>query len=250
VQSTLARFEPLGDRPVEASERHYTRVHIPLAIELLGSVPAIVQYSTYSVVRQYDATGGWDKRPTAWRFASQLIRTQEEVGEGEAATAFPEEVRTRLAQDHRNCLRGLRRFDVENVVLQGSFTPTLSTQRYFFEFEATAESDPIAARAAFVSTCDQLAGLASGAPGLRGVVRRGVEYEAEAGTLDDAGQFLTGRRLPRTTMVGYLEVVFDSAYAAEPFFRRSTVRDALRTPGFASIEGYEVREVVGFDTRP
>lgn len=249
MQSTLARFDPLGDRPPEASERHYTRVHVPLAIELLGSVPTIVQYSTYVVRRQYDAVGRWNKRPTAWRFASQMIRTPDAVGEGDAATAFPEDVRRRLAQDHRNCLRHLRRFDVEEVVLVSSGTAPLSTQRYFFEFERRDDVSPDTALAEFRTTCDRVAGLVSGVLGARGVVRRGVLSEAEAGPLDSEGQILTGRALPRSTMSGYLEVVFDSHYSAEPFFARDDVRTALRPPGFASVEGYEVLEVVGFDKR-
>jgi len=69
MQMTLARFDPLATCAEDLSESHYRDVHVRLAVELLGSVPSIQQYSTYLVRRQYDATGRWNKQPTAWRFA-------------------------------------------------------------------------------------------------------------------------------------------------------------------------------------
>jgi hypothetical protein len=249
MQTTLARFDPLATRLPELSESHYREVHVRLAAELLGSVPTIRQYSTYLVRRQYDATGHWNKHPTAWRFASQMIEAAPVVPDDSAATAFPEEVRRRLAQDHRNCLRHLRRFDVEDEILMDACSGQLSTQRYFFEFERTADQSAETARAEFDGICAAIASLASGAAGLRRLVRRGVMSEAETGPLDDDGQILTGRMLPATTMVGYLEIVFDSHYSAEQFFVRDDVRVAVLSEHFAGIEGYEVEEVVGFDKR-
>lgn len=249
MQTTLARFDPLGTRPPELSEAHYRDVHVRLAVELLGSIPTIRQYATYLVCRQYDATGHWHKHPTAWRFASQIVEPAPGVPEGSAPTAFPAEVRHRLAQDHRNCLRHLRRFDVEEEVLVNAWSGQLSTQRYFFEFERRADESPETARTEFDGICGAIASLALDAPGLRLVLRRGVISEAEAGPLDDNGQILTGQQLAASTMVGYLDIVFDNQYSAEQFFVLNDVRAELRSDHFASIEGYEVREVIGFDKR-
>jgi len=104
MQTTLARFDPLGTRSRELSDLHYRQVHVRLAVELLGSIPQIRQYSTYVVRRQYDATGNGHKHPTAWRFASQIVEAHE-LADGTAPPAFPEEVRLRLAQDHVSCAR-------------------------------------------------------------------------------------------------------------------------------------------------
>jgi hypothetical protein len=249
MQTTLARFDPLATRDSELSEAHYRNVHVRLAAELLGSVPTIRQYSTYLVRRQYDATGHWHKHPTTWRFASQIVEAVLEVPDGSAQTAFPEEVRRRLAQDHRNCLRHLRRFDVEDEVLLDAFSGQLSTQRYFFEFERADDVSAEGARASFEEICHAIASLAVDVAGMRLLVRRGVMAEAEAGPLDDEGQILTGRQLPASSMVGYLDVVSDNAFNAELFFARNDVRDELRSNRFATIEGYEVEEIVGFDKR-
>jgi len=249
MQTTLARFDPLATQDPELSEAHYRQVHVRLAAELLGSVPTIRQYSTYLVRRQYDATGRWHKQPTTWRFASQIVEPPPEVPDGSAQTAFPEEVRRRLAQDHRNCLRHLRRFDVEDEVLLDAFSGQLSTQRYLFEFERAADTGAEAARTEFNRVAQTLASLVAGVAGLRRLVRRGVITEAEAGPLDDDGQILTGRQLPVSTMVGYLDVVFDNHYSAEQSFVRNEVRALMRNDHFSSIEGYEVEEVVGFDHR-
>jgi hypothetical protein len=249
MQTTLARFDPLATQAPELSDSHYREVHVRLAAELLGSVPTIRQYSTYRVRRQYDATGHWRKHPTAWRFASQLIETAPHAPDGSATTAFPAEVRHRLAQDHRNCLRHLRRFDVENEVLLDDYSGQWSTQRYFIEFERAGDDAAGIARTDFDNTCQALASLAVDAAGLRQIVRRGVLSEAETDPLDDDGQILTGEQLAASTMVGYLDVVFDNQYSAEQFFVRNEVRAQLRSGHFASIEGYEVDEVVGFDHR-
>jgi hypothetical protein len=249
MQTTLARFDPLGTQDPELSEAHYREVHVRLAAELLGSVPTIRQYSTYLVRRQYDATWRWHKHPTAWRFASQILEPSSVVQEGSAPTAFPEEVRQRLAQDHRNCLRHLRRFDVEDEVLLDLQSGQLSTQRYLVEFERGPNASAESMRLKFHDIGQSLASLAADTPGFRLLVRRGVISEAETGRLDDEGQILTGRLLASTTMVGYLDLVFDNQYAAEQFFVRDRVRAELRCDQFASIEAYELDEVVGYDKR-
>jgi hypothetical protein len=248
LQKTIARFEPVAALGEAACERHYRRVHLPLARRPLGSVETIRRYSTWHVRAQYDAAGGWNLAPRAWRFATQLFHDPA-ASTGEAATAFPANVRNTLAEDHRNCLSRLRRFDVEDRTLRDLFGDQRTGQGYVFEYERSDGDDPVSARLAFGELASAAVDRLEGAPGLRRVVSNTVRAEAESEALDEPGQRLTGKLMPSTLMVGYLEVTFDHSSYGRAVFATEGVRQVLQSREFADSNGYEIVEEVGFDKR-
>jgi hypothetical protein len=248
LQKTIARFEPVAALGEAACERHYRRVHLPLARRLLGSVETIRRYSTWRVQAQYDAAGGFNLAPRAWRFATQLFHDPA-ASTGEAATTFPAIVCDTLAEDHRNCLSRLRRFDVEDRTLLDLFVDQRTGQGYVFEYERRDGEDPVYARSAFEELAAAAVDRLEGTPGLRRVVSNAVRAEAEAEALDEPGQRLTGRLLPSTLTVGYLEVTFDHSSYGRAVFATEDVCQVLQSRAFAASNGYEILEEVGFDRR-
>ena len=71
ARKTFARFMPPPRLGLEEAERHYTRVHVPLARRVLAEHAAITSYSAIRATGQLDANGGWEAHASAWRFAVQ-----------------------------------------------------------------------------------------------------------------------------------------------------------------------------------
>jgi hypothetical protein len=238
---TITRIAP-ASHGLEESERHYVAVHVQLARRLLPRQASMLAYSTLRVLRQRDAAGGWHRRPEAWRFI--VLRFDDAQD-----TVFPEDTRRRTADDHRNCLRDLRRTNVDEDVRLDRLCGQTALQSYLIEIDRReAGEDPRAEIEAVVSA---LVGAGGRVGGLRRVTYNKVLSETETEALDEPGQLLTSRLLEDTDKLAYVEVVVDDAHFGRELFADAAVETAvLACERVARCRVYEVDEACGFDRRP
>lgn len=249
--TSLSRFDPLAGQPCEESEHYYTRIHVPFARKVLGSMPAIARYSTYRVIDQYDAAGGWQQRPTAWRFV-EIVRDTDPppaLPEGWPPSTQTDSWREVLGRDHANFLHNMRRYDLASRTLFDRGLRQTSVQQYWFEYERDPAADAVEATSRFGRLADAFVAAVHGAPGLQVVILQDVTTEGVHVPITQDRQLPTGDNHPDTTMVGYLQVHFDHAAWGEPVFRTESVRTLLQDSWFAGVSGYRLHEEVGFDRR-
>lgn len=239
---TIACFNPVSTQPVAESERYYVEVHTRYARHWLRQAEGYLSYHTNRVVRQYDIFGTWHKPPGAWRFV--ILRTAEG-----RSSALPPTRNGFPWRDHPNCLKDLRRFDVEEQVLVNRLTAQTALEKYLFEIDR-APGTPVPEAAARLS---ELAALLTaelqGAFGVRLLVLNRVLRESVTEPVVEAGQRLTGRFHPETLRLAYLEFYFDHEEWGDEFFARPGVREALQDPFYGAVNGYHVQERCGFDHR-
>jgi hypothetical protein len=230
---------------LEEAERHYSRVHVPLARRLLGEHAAITSYGIIRATRQLDANGGWDANPSAWRFATQRFDP------AAATTAFDPRVRARLARDHVNCLYRLRRCEVDEVVIFDRIRGQVAFASYLVELDRL----PAASHEDAHDDARVLVGLlASGAERIRGVrqiICNTILRETLAEPLQDEQQILTDSFLPETHKVAYVEVLADEDWSGTRLFADHDVVEwfAAATERFAVAACYRTEQVCGFDKR-
>lgn len=237
---SISQFLPLAARTRRDADRHYRTVHTRFARAQLRTMPHVLSYHTNRADAEYDLAGGWEQRPRAFRFV--ILRFA--PGHG---LEFPPEVRAQVAEDHRQFLRELRGFAVEEEVILDRLTGQTALVKYLFEFErptAATQSDGAAALSALIASIER---EGADATGLRRVVLDRVETEAVAEPIDEPGQRPTDQTLPETTKQAFLEFWFDHPDWAEEWFARPAVRAALRDPWWDVARGYRVTEECGVD---
>jgi hypothetical protein len=239
---SIAQFHPLAGQSREAADRHYLEVHSPFARRTLRDMPHVLSYHINRADAQFDLNGTWAQQPGAFRFI--VLR----FAEGRSLE-FPPDVRARVAEDHRNFLRELRGFGVDEAVIVDRLSGQTSLVKYLVEYErAPGEpADPFAAL--FGQLGEQLRELTGDVFGLRRIAVNRVRAEAAAEPIDEPGQRPTDRRLPSTTKHGFVELYFDHREWAEEWFGRPDVRTALFDPRWAIARAYRVTEECGFDRR-
>jgi hypothetical protein len=231
---SISRFVPVTTHPEAESERHYREVHFPFAQRLLRDLPHVRSYHTDRVVRERDIAGGWAAKPTAWRYV--LLRFDEGRSlELDAITADT------IANDHPNCLRDLRTTTVADEVVVDRLHGQTVLDKYLIEVD---RPDPVPherAAVAFdrlVAVLEATCGAAFGTRLLR-VNRVLTEYGTEP--VVEPGQRGTGRALPVTTKVGFVELYVDDRRWGDPLFDVTGVAEALADP---HLDRPRVRQVV------
>jgi hypothetical protein len=242
MSKSISSFLPVSKHPQARSERHYVQVHVPFARRLLLAKPQVISYHTNRARSEYDLNGRWRQRPNAWRFV--VLRFEEGQGLG-----FTEEERRVVSNDHRNCLRGLRGCPVTEEVLHDRLAGQTSLAKYLFEFDRypTTPFEEARERARELGT--EFLARAGSAFGIRRISLNLVDGEAETGALDEEGQLITGRLLPETDKVAFLEVYFDHEEWGDGLFAQDGLRELLVDPFFAVARGYKIDERCGLDRR-
>lgn len=242
MSKSISRFLPVSTQPPEESERHYSQVHFPWAQRLLAEREQVRTYHTNRVLRQYDQTGRFARRPTAWRFVLLTF----EPGRGlelDPATA------ERIAQDHPNCLRALRATPVEPTLILDRVDGQTVLAKYLVELDRAAETSPEEADLRLKVMIDRLASRLDGTPGFRSLSSNRVLGEARTEAVVEEGQRVIGQLLPGTDKCAYLELYFDDLSFGDRFFARDDVLELLEDPTFAMLAVYHVEERCGLDRR-
>jgi hypothetical protein len=238
---TISSFLPVSTVSLEECDRHYREVHTRFARRFMRETDDVVSYHINRATAEYDLVGDWRQRPRAFRFI--VLRTVS------GPLHMPPERAAVLAEDHRNFLRDLRNFPVEEQVVVDELRGQTALVKYLFEFDRRPDSDPAQARHALEGTLTALADEAGRALGLRLLLADHVQGEREAAPIDEPGQRPLPTFLPGTCKQAFLEFWFDQQEWAEEWFRRPAVRTALQDPAWALARGYRVDEECGLDRR-
>lgn len=250
---TMSSFNPLATLGLDECERHYTTVHTRWARHLLRDRPHVVSYHIDRARGAYDVRGGFGQRPDAWRWVVLRLAPGRRLG---LSLAEQEQV----VQDHRNCLRDVRSFTVDERIVVDERRGQTTLVKYLFDLERTGDGpvggtggDPAIAleedRRRFDSLAAALAEQArAGDHGLRLLLQDIVTREQATEPVDEPGQRPVGRVLEQSTKIGFLELYFDQQEWAEDLFGQLAIRQLLR-PAFARVRGYRVEEGCGFDHR-
>ena len=205
---TIVQFDPTGN-PVEA-ERHYTSVHIPLVQRIFRHhSDDIFAYLPHRVVAQYDAAGGFRRRPDAWRFVV--------LHHGESLY-LPPEWKDIITADHAYCLENIASYGIsEERTLVLSSAHHRTSAKYLMIDERTADGD---------DALDAITARACEASGVQAVTRNRVAYVLETTSLAAPGQRTTDKRL-ETPVTDILEFWFDHYSWGRDFFATESVRTVL-----------------------
>jgi hypothetical protein len=249
----MSSFNPVVSLGLDECERHYSTVHTRWARHLLRDRPHVVSYHIDRASAAYDVRGGFGQRPDSWRWVILRLAPGQRLGLSGAE-------QDQVVEDHRNCLRDLRSFAVDERVVVDELRGQTALVKYLFDVERTGDGPAGSAggdrtrsvtddRLRLSALADSLAEHAgSGDHGLRLLLADTVTREQATEPVDEPGQRPVGRVLEDSTKIGFLELYFDQQEWAEDFFGQPAVRALLR-PGFARVRGYRVEEACGFDHR-
>ncbi len=244
LKKFIIRVDPPRSHPIAESEAHYLGVHVPLARIGATNDPDRVAYHTRRVERQYDRSGGWEHRLTAWRFVANWVRSSD--GHGEVT---PQGLSRAVANDVVHCVRDLRRCEVTEHVLLDRRAGLTSSAMVLFEYDRELTTSADEARALLTCLATSAVDAAEEQCGIRLITANYVVNEDETAPVTESGQLFTGRLLPESDKVGYLEFVFDNQYWAEEFFGNSEIANLMLDLTFKHAAGYLVAERVEFDRR-
>ncbi len=240
---SFASFNPITSRSLEECERHYLEVHSRWARNLLFDRPHLVSYHIDRATAAYDVRGGFGQRPDAWRWV--ILRIQ--PGARLALSAEEQEL---VAQDHRNCLRDLHSYLVDERVVVDELRGQTALVKYLFDFDHAPDAIDAAPARRLEEVAQRIGELASsGRHCLRLLIVNLVTSEQENDPIDEPGQRPAGRIVAHSTKTGFIECYFDQQEWAEDLFVRPEVRALLRDPAFSRVRGYRVDEGCGFDHR-
>jgi hypothetical protein len=235
----IGRFDPTPSRTPEECERHYTRVHVPMAQDLLRPMPSLLTYYTDRAVAQADVNGRWNQRPRAWRFVVLRFIPGETL-------AFTAEQNEMVAQDHVNCLYRLRSCDVDENVLLDRIDGQLALTKFMIEADRAAGVDADGAWDVFSALTDRVRSAMDGAFGARRLIVNRVLNEVECEPLDVEGQRPIGLR-EDTTRLGYIEAYFDHPRWGEEALGVLAAEGALRDPALVGVNLLRVEELAPLD---
>ena len=237
----IGRFDPTPSRSPEECERHYTRVHVRMAQDLLRPMPSFLSYYTNRALSQADVTGHWEQRPRAWRFVVLRFAPGETL-------AFTPEQNEMVAADHVNCLYRLRSCEVEEAVLLDRVDGQLALAKFMIEADRAPGVDPDHAWQEFADLAERVGTLMEGAFGARRLLLNRVVNEVACEPLDVEGQRPVGL-LDDTTRLGYIEAYFDHRRWGEEALGRLAGEGALRQPALLDANLLHLEEVAPLDCR-
>lgn len=236
INKGISVWDPPLAHPPEQSERHYVGVHVPRVRSAFARLPNWKAYYTLKALRQYDYNGAFNHRLTAWRWI--ITRS-----EGKPLPPDTEEARREAA----NCIRNLRSCGVTEEIILDRRGAQPDQVHYLFEYDRhlTMPADEARERARGIAV--KIAEAAAEAQGARLVTANYVDDEAEMRDGTETRQMPTGRLLPETDKVMYLEVVCDSEYWGDLFFAQPGIADTIFDYEFAVCRGFHVDERCAYD---
>ena len=241
MDKTFAHFLPLASLGGQECDRHYREVHQPFARRMLRAQPQVLGYSTDRVRAERDLAGGWLARPRAFRYIAMRY-------ESGRSLELPPEVRERIVQDHRRCLRELRSFRVREQVLVDRATGRSGLQKLVLELDRPTGVPAPVGEQRLAGWLDGLQRQADDAFGLRRVVVDHVLGEQATAPVDEPGQRPLGHLLPETRRQAFVEVWFDHLDWADEWLDRPAVAGALLDP-FWTVLVSAVQEECQLDQR-
>lgn len=238
----ISHFLPVSTRTPEECDRHYTEVHTRFARSFLREMDDVVAYHINRATAEYDMSGDWRQQPRAFRFI--VMRTA-----AGRPLRLPPDLADIVAQDHRNFLRELRSFPVEEQVVVDELRGQTALVKYLFEFDRAEADDPGRARERLDVSMARLRSEAAHAFGLRLLLVNHALGERATEGIDEPGQRPLPHLLPATTKQGFVELWFDQQEWAEEWFRCPAVRAVLQDRAWTLARGYRVEEACGLDRR-
>jgi hypothetical protein len=234
----ISRFDPALRHGLQEAERHYRDVHFPYARQLLLSKPQVRSYHINRVLKQLDLAGGWNQRPAAWRFVFLTF-------DPARGLEFDNETALRIANDHLNFLRCLRRTPVTERVTLDRLGKQTVLQKYLIEMDCGRQSwsdaPPI------VQDIERtVTEAAAELTGIRLVRCNRVLHELASESIEEEGQRATEHVLATTDKLGYVEVYTDDEYWGEALFALPQVFPGIQRTGL-QINIYRVEERCGVD---
>lgn len=242
MSKAIGRFEPTPSRTPEECERHYTRVHVPMAQDLLRPMASLRSYHVNRAVAQADVNGSWAQRPRAWRFVVLRFNPGE-------ALAFTPEQSEMVAQDHVNCLYRMRHCDVEETVLFDRLDRQLTLAKFMIEADRTPAAEPAAAWSAFTALAARVQAAIERAFGARRLLLNRALNELETEPVEVEGQRPIGL-LETTARVGYLEAYFDHPRWGEEALGPLVRSGAVSDPALCNLNVLRVEELAPIDKSP
>jgi hypothetical protein len=237
----IGRFDPTPSRTPEECERHYTRVHVRMAQDLLRPMPSLPGYHTKRALAQADVGGHWEQLPRAWRFVVLRFAPGETL-------AFTPEQNEQVACDHVNCLYQLRSCEVEEAVLLDRMDGQLALAKFMIEADRAPGVDPDQAWQVFADLAERVRTVMDGAFGARRLLLNRVLSEVACEPLDVEGQRPVGL-LDETTRLGYIEVYFDHRRWGEEALGSLAEAGALWQPALLDANLLHVEELAALDQR-
>lgn len=240
----IMQFQPSALVSVAESDRHYRQVHSAWATDIFRTTDSLVSYHTNLLTGQWDLRGGFGRTPDLWRYAamrSDPLRGLE-FAPGTAAL---------LSHDHQNFLRELRRFDVEETVRFDCRSGQMTSAKFVLVLDRPEGGDAEQAADAVAEVTDTVSTALERSYGARLLVANRVLCERENVAMREPGQRPTGRILPDSTRLAFLEIWFDEQIWGEEFFCRPELL-ALQTSSVfapAAITAYRVDERSPHDRR-
>lgn len=238
---SISRFQPTPSRSPAECERHYNRVHVRMAQDLLRPMPGFLSYHTDRAIAQADVNGRFDQRPRAWRFV--VLRFAPDV-----ALAFTPEQNDMVARDHINCLYRLRHCDVEETILLHRLDGQLTLAKFLIEADRAPGVDAGAGWAALHRIAERMHAAMAAAFGARMLIVNRAVNEVECEPLDVEGQRPVGL-LSEPTRVGYIEAYFDHVRWGEEVLGPLAAGEGLLDPALANVNLLQVQEHTALDVR-
>jgi hypothetical protein len=239
---TVSEFLPAATVTRAEADHHYRTIHTAYARRLLRSMDHVLSYHVGLAIGERDLLGTWQQAPRAFRFVTLRFRP---------GTRFapPGDVAEAIVQDHRRFVSHHRSFRVDEEVLLDRLRGQTSLLKYQLAFDRRPETTPDEARRQLRAVATGVADLGQQCFGLRQVVLDTVQVELLSEPVDEPGQRPTGRPLPDTLRVGFVEIYADQAEWVEEWFREPEVADLLAARDWGDVLAVRVEEECGLDRR-
>ena len=240
----VSLVRPLAALPLEECERHYRDVHMPFVRATARSLPGFLTYHNDLVLTRYDVAGGWSQRPDIWRIATARF-------EGDPRLPL-EPMADGMNEDHRHFLSHYRFFKAVEETLVDRLSGQTALAKFALHIDRSPELTREEAERELQPRVERLAELASGAFGLRLLVRDRVLAECETRPIDEPGQeCLPHVELPDTPRIAHLDLYFDQHQWGREFFaaHRQELLPLLGFQAFRRVKLYELDETGGVDKR-
>lgn len=242
----ITQIDPSTKIDVGTADDYYETVHSPFAREsFLRDVDDVVRYGWNRVQGEYDLCGGFDQRPSCWRFiisewAGGLAADSTPV----APTPAPPELMAALVADHVNFLQKMRPYDVVESTFFDAWAGQMSMAKFIFTFRNRDLADE-----RHREILSAVAAELRHAVGARRALTNQVVRQLITLPIEEPGQRYGTGFVDDPELSFIDEYYFDNLAAGVEFFSRPSVRQLLSWSPTAGIRGFHVKEWLGFDRR-
>lgn len=234
--------DPLPGR-LEASERYYVDVHVPLIARTLARDSRWLSYYQNRLVAEYDALGGFEKESSRWRLVMLRGRVEQDGGQ-RAAAARPNNAKLQrvIELDHPNFVGGIHRLEADETVVHDTLAGQTALTKFLICFPPNPSGAPLSAQAAA-----EVGEEAARSDGCRLVLRSDIRGEVGSTTVGRA-IVPSSEYIETPTFAHIVELYFDNRLAPRGFFTDPAIQMRLNYADVAP-EVFAVEETCGFDRR-